>query len=780
MADNFDEPTLDTMKWSYNYPWGRQHNHQGYMREDRVVINNGVLDLEARYGRDPNAVDFNRSDFGWQVVDYTTGAINTSGKFNITQGYIETNVKLYGSIGSWPAIWMLGNGWPPEIDIMEFPRGTASGIANNNNTAMFNMHYTNGSSNASYYKRDTGLPTLTDGFHTFALEWTSSVMNFYVDGSLRHSVTDSAAIADQVNMYLLLNQGVGGWAGDVTGDFESHFWIDSVKIWQIPGASDHTWKSTVGSGSWNTGGNWSTGLVPRFEDAIARFTANNNAAVAVTWSNSRAIGGLHFDTTSTAYTIGNSSGSLQFAKAAAGANGTVFMTAATSQPQTIASRVELYDGLTVTNNSTIAPLTISGVVIGPGKIEKAGPGMLVLSGDNTFRGGIGSISGGSVGDLGVIRLTHPNAAGVGAVNLPATNASSIVVELYGDFAVNNALNTAGRLSFTFLRGARGDNSWNGPITLTGTGGGYAIEAASGSLRLNGALTTTIASASDRVFNLIGAASGFVNGSIADGATTKVGIAKSGTGTWTISSAANAYSAGTTVADGTLVATAAGALGTGPVSVSGGALRLTHAEAIGTANAVTLTGGSLVLAPNLPRATAVQPLAISGPGFVELNNNGLIVDHAAADVGAVDLVRTQIASGAIRSALATSSSRAVGYATSASLNATTFMNAPLDTSTVVMRATLAGDVNLDLAVNFDDLLVLASQYNQPAGQYWFNGDFTGDGAVNFDDLLVLAANYNQTLSASMPDPIWAMAVVPEPTAGVALVATTAGLLRRRRA
>jgi len=183
LADTFDEPVLDTLKWNFNYPWGRQHNHQGYMTEDRVVVTNGVLDLEAKTGRDPNAVDFWRDDFGWQQVNYTTGAINTSGKLNFTRGYIEASVKLYGATGSWPAIWMLGNGWPPEIDLMEFPRASGSGLSNTNNTAMFNYHYTNASgANASYYKRDTGLPTLTDGFHTFALEWTSSAMNFSSTG----------------------------------------------------------------------------------------------------------------------------------------------------------------------------------------------------------------------------------------------------------------------------------------------------------------------------------------------------------------------------------------------------------------------------------------------------------------------------------------------------------------------------------------------------------------------------------------------------------------------
>jgi hypothetical protein len=56
---------------------------------------------------------------------------------------------------------------------------------------------------------------------------------------------------------------------------------------------------------------------------------------------------------------------------------------------------------------------------------------------------------------------------------------------------------------------------------------------------------------------------------------------------------------------------------------------------------------------------------------------------------------------------------------------------------------AADANRDASVNFDDLLVLASNYNQSSRSF-SQGDFTYDGVVNFDDLLILASRYNQTL------------------------------------
>ncbi len=61
------------------------------------------------------------------------------------------------------------------------------------------------------------------------------------------------------------------------------------------------------------------------------------------------------------------------------------------------------------------------------------------------------------------------------------------------------------------------------------------------------------------------------------------------------------------------------------------------------------------------------------------------------------------------------------------------------------AFLAGDTNGDFTVNFDDLLIVAQNYNTTTSLSPFaHGDFNGDGFVNFDDLLVLAQHYGVTI------------------------------------
>lgn len=59
--------------------------------------------------------------------------------------------------------------------------------------------------------------------------------------------------------------------------------------------------------------------------------------------------------------------------------------------------------------------------------------------------------------------------------------------------------------------------------------------------------------------------------------------------------------------------------------------------------------------------------------------------------------------------------------------------------------LAGDVNRDRAVNFDDLLVIAQNYGQTGNSFsQGNIDYSSDGSVGFDDLLLLAQQYGTSL------------------------------------
>lgn len=767
-ADEFAGTTLDTYKWNFGYPWGsgRTHNHAGYADMSQVKIANGVLDLHAVGQRHPGAVDFWHNEFGQQSMDYTVGVINSQGKLNISEGYIEASLKLDASMGSWPAFWMLGNGWPPEIDIMEFPRGAGGGVSNTTNTAIFNYHYTNSSNaNASYYKRDAGLPVdLTTSFNTFGLEWTPSVMRFSVNGQVRHTITDTAAIADAVNMYLLLNHAVDGWADTPANPslFDAAYLIDYVRVYQrnTNTSATSTWQGTSSSGSWDTSANW-TVQVPKFQDLTAVWNSLTQSALSVSWNNSRAVGGLRFNTNKP-ITLGTSAGSLQIANS--GTFAVIESTAANTAQINVGARLDLWSDTRVINNSA-SSLIFSGKVVGNKQLLKGGTGVLQLLGNNEHTA-TGFYGGTNSGDSGIIRLSHPNALGLGTLNMPGTNNASQIVELTNFIQVNNDLTTGGRDQPVFLRNLAAVNTWAGDITIANSGGAYAIDAASGTLTLSGKLSTSmVISPSARIFTLQGNATGNITGTVEDGTAVQVGLAKSGTGTWSLGSA-NAYSAGTVVNDGKLLVKHAAALGSGAVAVN---------------------GGTLELQSSLIGAVRVPSLTIAATGKVELNDNGLIIDTTSAALAtALIQTRADLQAGLIVSSLSVTDPRyTVGYASAAALQWTTFDGLALDADAIVIVGALAGDTNLDQIVDFTDLLTLAQGYGT-SERIWSDGDFNFDGVVEFADLLSLAQSYGASASLDLAgfssdfqsDWLLAQSLVPEP-AGLSLIVVGAAVARRRR-
>jgi hypothetical protein len=212
----------------------------------------------------------------------------------------------------------------------------------------------------------------------------------------------------------------------------------------------------------------------------------------------------------------------------------------------------------------------------------------------------------------------------------------------------------------------------------------------------------------------------------------------------------------------------------------------------------------------PTVLSTRALGFAGKGNLQINDNALVVDYDPAAASPLPQIRSAILSGydpaatnhfasgvGISSTAAANNSNAgVGYAEAADALSFTaghasFLGEDVDPSTVLVRYTLAGDVNLDGAVDFLDLARLAQSYNVVDGtRTWPTGDFNYDGNTDFLDLAKLAQNYNAALpSAAIPgapaefsaDLARAFATVPEPS-GVLLALVAACLapaVRRRR-
>ena len=246
-SDEFDGNALDASKWNIQTGDGTAEGIPGWGNNElqsyqpgNVSVRNGKLVIVARSEEADGK-------------SYTSGRINTDGKFATRYGRIEASIQVPAGQGLWSAFWMLPTNspygsWPAsgEIDIMEVfvrqPEPFTQGAAHYGMAWPHNLHST---------QRYSGIDP-ADGFHIHALEWDENELRWFADGvhfytlprsaywthykdpvTNAHQYGGDSAPFDQP-FHLLLNVAVGG---DLPGDpapeaFPGEMLVDYVRVYR--------------------------------------------------------------------------------------------------------------------------------------------------------------------------------------------------------------------------------------------------------------------------------------------------------------------------------------------------------------------------------------------------------------------------------------------------------------------------------------------------------------------------------------------------------------------
>lgn len=206
------------------------------------------------------------------------------------------------------------------------------------------------------------------------------------------------------------------------------------------------WTNTGGNNRWGTATNWSTGVIPNSLATAVRFDAGDNDATPVTVSNIElrnpySVQSLAFNDVNDPFSIVNGTGSRTLTLGTGG----ITRTSGSSNTQTLAMTTLALTANTTMNIAGSGSLTISSAITGVSRsITKDGAGELVLSGANTYSGGVtlnaGTLTVSSASALGTGALTLAG----GTLRLNTTSVSLGTLSVTGnstiDFAGNNTLN----------------------------------------------------------------------------------------------------------------------------------------------------------------------------------------------------------------------------------------------------------------------------------------------------------------------------------------------------
>jgi beta-glucanase (GH16 family) len=222
-----DEFSVDGMpdpsKWVFELGaggWGNNEAEYYTNRKENALVSNGTLKIVAQ----------KESFSGSQ---YTSARLVTKDKYSFTYGKVEVRAKVPAGIGTWPAVWMLGNnistiGWPAcgEIDIMEH-RGSEL------NKIFGTLHYT-GRSGGNANGNTKFVSTASTEFHVYTLEWAPNFIKISADGTVYHSIFNNNDLPFNRDFFLIMNLAVGGnFAGPIDQAFTSAvFEIDYIRVYR--------------------------------------------------------------------------------------------------------------------------------------------------------------------------------------------------------------------------------------------------------------------------------------------------------------------------------------------------------------------------------------------------------------------------------------------------------------------------------------------------------------------------------------------------------------------
>lgn len=243
-SDEFDRPGRpDPAKWRAETGFIRNEEEQYYTdRPENLRVEDGCLVIEARREIHPNArhraeaTDWRESR---ALASVTSASLVSAAPHRWNRGRIEVRAKIPQALGTWPAIWMIGHAdphepWPDcgEIDIMEAVGHSPDHVFSTIHTGRYNHRC------KTEKQKALALPGLADDFHVYRLDWSPSVLQFFVDDrplfEYEKESDDPAVWPYDRPHDLRLNLAIGGsWGGQKgidTGAFPHRMLVDYVRI----------------------------------------------------------------------------------------------------------------------------------------------------------------------------------------------------------------------------------------------------------------------------------------------------------------------------------------------------------------------------------------------------------------------------------------------------------------------------------------------------------------------------------------------------------------------
>jgi len=221
--DEFDGAKVDESQWTCRGPYKA---FGGWIVTDSIYLDGKGHLIIRTYEKDGT---------------YYGGMIDSNGKFQHKYGYWVARCKLSREAGHFPAFWIWSaplHPGAPEIEMDPAERGTEIDImeyfpATGKSKVHHNLHWIvdrKGKKRQSAH-HDVDIPGVSEGYHTFAVEWTPGEYVFYVDGKITWRTTKAVS---HIAQYACFSDHIDNWTGKIQdAKLPDFFEVDYVRVYEL-------------------------------------------------------------------------------------------------------------------------------------------------------------------------------------------------------------------------------------------------------------------------------------------------------------------------------------------------------------------------------------------------------------------------------------------------------------------------------------------------------------------------------------------------------------------
>lgn len=196
------------------------------------LLENGFAAFTARYN--PKEIYAYQLD---SIIEfpYEVSKLFSYNFFEQQYGRFECRMTLPHAKHSWPAFWLWGPPWPPEIDIIEaYGRKTGDDVIYQE----INLHWgerSNPKQMGAWKIKIDNPENIGINFYEFAIEWSENRIDFFTNGVRVFTFRDKNVLNEWFNqpMWVVINNNIRHAGVEELGEeYYSEFLVDYIRVYK--------------------------------------------------------------------------------------------------------------------------------------------------------------------------------------------------------------------------------------------------------------------------------------------------------------------------------------------------------------------------------------------------------------------------------------------------------------------------------------------------------------------------------------------------------------------